>query len=268
MIVHAIPRAGAQRSHLRLRSWFSNDSNVYFRPSNRLSEPTGSISITLEGREQGTYMSALCQVSWIFPAPCYCTFYSTLPSQKQRTHSRYLSRQMSYDSSFLFTATAYRSEAFSGFLSHTNDSPTTASILLYIRSSHEYLSKSFPRQLLSPYVSSLRSSLPLQTLCYKIFVLKYFRRTPTLRKFFNTKIFPTKISYNENFPIYGGGIGPYMYKECNPEPCQTCTKTTEMINTQYAFGKHIYSIYHTKVIIHAILILNSTGIQNMSCLLM
>ena len=25
----------------------------------------------------------------------------------------------------------------------------------------------------------------------------------TLRKFFNMKIFPAKISYNENFPIYG-----------------------------------------------------------------
>ena len=43
----------------------------------------------------------------------------------------------------------------------------------------------------------------LQTLCCKIFMLKYFRRTSTLRKFFSMKIFPTKISYNENFPIYG-----------------------------------------------------------------
>ena len=40
-------------------------------------------------------------------------------------------------------------------------------------------------------------------LCCKIFVLKYFRRTSTLRKFLNTKIFLTKISRNENFPIYG-----------------------------------------------------------------
>jgi len=39
-----------------------------------------------------------------------------------------------------------------------------------------------------------------------------------------------------------------------------------MVNTQCAFEKHVYSIYHTKVVIHAILILNSTGIQNMSCL--
>ena len=36
-------------------------------------------------------------------------------------------------------------------------------------------------------------------------MLKYFHRTSTLRKFFNTKIFPTKILYNENFPIYGSG---------------------------------------------------------------
>ena len=35
------------------------------------------------------------------------------------------------------------------------------------------------------------------------FVLKYFCRTSTLRKIFNMKIFPTKISYNANFPIYG-----------------------------------------------------------------
>ena len=46
--------------------------------------------------------SCLCQVSWIFPVPSYCTFYSTSPSQKQWTHPRQLLRQMSYDSSFLF----------------------------------------------------------------------------------------------------------------------------------------------------------------------
>ena len=84
----------------------------YFRPSNGLSESMGSISVALKSRA-GNFKSALCQVSWIFPAPCYCTFYSTSPSQEQRTHPRYLSRQMSYDSSF-FTATAYWSEAFLG----------------------------------------------------------------------------------------------------------------------------------------------------------
>ena len=37
-------------------------------------------------------------------------------------------------------------------------------------------------------------------------MLKYFHRMSTLRKFFNTKIFPTKISYNKNFPIYGSHV--------------------------------------------------------------
>ena len=50
---------------------------------------------------------------------------------------------------------------------------------------------------------SLRTFFPTCVVNCKIFVLKYFRKTSILRKFFNTKIFPTKISYNENFPIYG-----------------------------------------------------------------
>ena len=41
---------------------------------------------------------------------------------------------------------------------------------------------------------SVRSS---RLLCF--FMLKYFRRMSTLQAFFNTKVFPTKISYNENF---------------------------------------------------------------------
>ena len=39
-------------------------------------------------------------------------------------------------------------------------------------------------------------------LCCKIFVLKYFHRTSTLQKIFNAKILLTKISFNENFPIF------------------------------------------------------------------
>ena len=157
IIVRAIPRAGTRCSHFRLRSWFSN---VYFRPSNRLSEPTGSISIALKGREQGTYMSALCQVSWIFPAPCYCTFYSTLPSQNsEHTRDTFRGKCPMIVPSF-FTAIPYQLEAFSGSLSHTNDSSTTASIHKYMVALNT-LQKSFPQQLLSLYVSSLRSSLPL-----------------------------------------------------------------------------------------------------------
>ena len=59
--------------------------------------------------------------------------------------------------------------------------------------------------------SSPCSSLPLlMSMCrtkgdyvVKIFMLIYFCRPSTLRKLFNMKIFPTKISYNENFLIYG-----------------------------------------------------------------
>ena len=139
MIVHAIPRAGAQRSHLRLRSWFSNDSNVYFRPSNRLSEPTGSISIALKGREQGTLCPPCARSAKYFLRPV--TVHSIVPHRRKNseTHSRYLSRQCPMIVPSFFTAT----EAFTGFLSHTNDSPTTASILLYIHGSLEYLSKIF-----------------------------------------------------------------------------------------------------------------------------
>ena len=43
--------------------------------------------------------------------------------------------------------------------------------------------------------------------CWKIFMLKYFRRMSTLQKFVNTKIYLTKISYHENFPIYGTRFG-------------------------------------------------------------
>ena len=76
--------------------------------------------------EAGNFKSALCQVSLIFLAPCYCTFYSTSPSHwKQRTHPRYLTRQISYDSSF-FTATACRLEAFLGSFANQRLSTATS----------------------------------------------------------------------------------------------------------------------------------------------
>ena len=130
IIVHAIPRAGARRSHLRLRSWFSNDSNVYFRPSNRLSEPTGSISIALKGREQGTFCPPCARSAEYFLR--HVTVHSIVPhfrKNSERTRDTFRGKCPMIVPSF-FTATAYRSEAFSGSLSHTNDSPTTASILL------------------------------------------------------------------------------------------------------------------------------------------
>ena len=102
---------------------------------------------------------------------------------------------MFYDSSFVFHS---HSVSIGRVFGHTNASPTIAAHTFYIRGSCEcnFFQKTLPWQLLSPYV------LP-DFYVVKIFVLKYFCRTPTLRKFFNTKIYPTKISYNENFPIYG-----------------------------------------------------------------
>ena len=67
----------------------------------------------------------------------------------------------------------------------------------------QFLSKNFSMAV----TLSVRS---YRLLCCKNFVLKYFRRTSTLRKFFNTKIFPTKISYNKNFPIYGSCEGNHI----------------------------------------------------------
>ena len=131
---------------------------------------------------------------------------------------------MFYDSSFIFhshNVSIGRDFGFSFahaptplqpslFHTCTNASPTIGAHTFFtvaIRGSREcnFFRKTFPWQLLS-----VRSS---RLLCCKIFVLKYFHRMSTLRKFFNTKIFPTKISYNKNFPIYG---------TCN---YSVCTKT-------------------------------------------
>ena len=132
IIVGAIPRAGPRRSHLRLLSWFSN---VYFRPSNRLSEPTGSITIALNGREQGTLYPPCARSAEHFLRPV--TVHSMVPHRRKHTHDTFGGKCPMIVPPF-FTATAYRSEAFSGSFSHTNESPTTASILLYIRGSLEY----------------------------------------------------------------------------------------------------------------------------------
>ena len=127
-----ISRARTRRSHLQLCNlvqWCLSETT--FRPSNGLPEPTGSVSIALKSRQQRTSSppSGRSAEYSLCPVPSYCTFYSTYPLQKQWTHPWHLSSQVSYDSSFL-TATVYRSEAFSGSLLYTNDSPTTAPILL------------------------------------------------------------------------------------------------------------------------------------------
>ena len=96
IIVCTIPRASARRSHLR--SWFNNVSQLFN-----------------------------------FSAPSYCTFYSTSASQKQQTHQRQLSRQMSCDSSFLFHSQCFR-------LRFRTPTPLQSPplILLHIRGSLEY----------------------------------------------------------------------------------------------------------------------------------
>ena len=70
-----------------------------FRPSNGLSEPTGSISIALKSREHGTSSLPFARSAEYFLRPV--TVHSIVPPSR-----KYLSRKMSYDSSF-FTATAY-----------------------------------------------------------------------------------------------------------------------------------------------------------------
>ena len=78
--MRAIPHAGARRPHLGLRSWFSN---VYFRLSNRLSEPTGSISIALKGREQGTLCPPCARSAEYFLRPV--TVDSIVPHRRKNS---------------------------------------------------------------------------------------------------------------------------------------------------------------------------------------
>jgi len=167
-------------------------------------------------------MSALCQVSWIFPAP---TFYSTLLSQKQRTHSRYLSRQMSYDSSFLFHShsvsigsvfgVSFTRQRLSNHRLHTSLYTWQPRIPFENLLHSSYFLCTYALACLSLHARAERKPITLlRTLCCKIFVLKYFRRTPTLRnfstrKFFQRKFRITKISrfmvlfqYPTLYPFY------------------------------------------------------------------
>ena len=120
----------------------------YFWPSNGLSERMGCIRLALKSRDQGTSSLPCVRSAEYFLCPV--TVHSTVStslSQKQRTHLRYLLRQMSYGSSS-FTATAYRSETFLGSLSHTNNSPPPP-ILLYSLKYNIFFQKTLPWQLLS-----------------------------------------------------------------------------------------------------------------------
>ena len=104
-----------------------------------------------------------------------------------------------------FTVTAYRSEEFlpTFWALFRTPMPLQPSppILFYIRGSRKC---NFFQKTSTAVTLSVRS---FRLLCWKISMLKYFRRMSTLRKFFNTKIYLTKILYNENFPIYGTRFG-------------------------------------------------------------
>ena len=129
----------------------------YFRSRNWLPEPTGSISIALKSRDPGTSNLPCARSAEYFLHPV-----TVLPRRKncEHIHDTFRGKCPMKVPSF-FVATVYRLEAFSDSLSHTNDSPTAD-----IHGSLEYSNsfrKTLPWQLLSPYVSSPCSSLPLLT---------------------------------------------------------------------------------------------------------
>ena len=77
----------------------------YFRPSNGLPEPVGSLSLMYHRKHfsyQQRSTESVKKKGSRFPASSYCTFYNTSSLQKQQTHPWQLSRQISYDCSFLF----------------------------------------------------------------------------------------------------------------------------------------------------------------------
>ena len=98
----------------------------YFRLSNGLSESTGSINV-LKSREQGTSNPPCARLAEYFLRPV--TVHSIVPllrKNSEHTRDTFRDKCPMIVPSF-FTATTYRSEVFSGSLSHTNDSPTAAS---------------------------------------------------------------------------------------------------------------------------------------------
>ena len=71
--MRAIPHARTRRSHLGLCSWFSN---VYQKLLRAKQWAFRTYRFHKHCLEAGNFKSTLCQVSLIFPALCYCTFYS------------------------------------------------------------------------------------------------------------------------------------------------------------------------------------------------
>ena len=132
------------------------------------SEPTGSISIALKSREQETSNLPCARSA---AAPCYCTFYSTSSLQEQRTHSRYLSRQMSYDCSFS-QPQRIDQKRFRALIRTITTLQPLLFILLYMHGSLKYKHS------------------------------KHFHGSFYVSTFLPPKIVPNEISYNKNFQIY------------------------------------------------------------------
>jgi len=83
----------------------------------------------------------------------------------------------------------------------------------------------------------------------------------TLRKFINTKIFPTKISYNKNFPIYGTIFLSDNSHEQTYQPlsCTTVIVCDEKSGREAALQPHIQhalAYTHFKSCINASLHIN------------
>ena len=141
----------------------------YFRPINGLSEPTGSISVALKSREQGTSSPPCAKSAEYFLRPVTVhSIVATSPLQKQRTHPQYLSRQMSYDSSFFHSYSVSIGSVFGLSLAHQQLSNRRLSyFFIYMVASNTR--KTLSWQLLSPYVSSLALATLLQNFRVKIF---------------------------------------------------------------------------------------------------
>ena len=93
----------------------------YFRPRNRLPEPTGSISVALKSRDPGTSSPLCARSAGYFLRPV-----TVPPRHKNCEHTRDTFRgECPMIVPSFFVATTYRSEAFLDSLSHTNDTPTT-----------------------------------------------------------------------------------------------------------------------------------------------
>ena len=165
--MRAILRARAWPSHLGLCSWFSN---VYQKLLSANQWTFWTISVALQWGEQGTSSLPCAKSAEYFLHPVTVNFIvTTSPSQKQRTHPRYLSRQMSYDSSFFHSYSVSIGNIFGLSLAHQRLSNCHLPyFFIYVVASNTR--KTLPCQLLSPYISSLALATLLQNFRVKIFL--------------------------------------------------------------------------------------------------